>query len=300
MNSTQTVDSVFLFILAISVALLTGIVVTMIWFAVRYNRRRHPVAEDVPDNLILEIAWVLLPLLIVLAMFFYGWKGFRFMRAVPANALTVKVYARMWQWSFEYENGRTEGTLVVPAGRPVKLLITSRDVLHSLFIPAFRIKEDAVPGMQTYLWFLPDRAGEYDLFCSEYCGQGHSAMITRVRVLGAEDYAQWAGKTTAEASVKGGTSLSGLLQKKGCLGCHSTDGTKKAGPTLKGLFSSNVEVITSGKERTVVADEEYLRKSIADPKADIVKGFPPIMPQMKDEISADDLAELVREIKELK
>jgi len=300
MNSTQTVDNVFLLILAISVGLLTGIVTTMIYFAIRYNSKRHPFSENIRDNLTLEIVWVVIPLIIVLAMFFYGWKGFRFMRTVPANAIQVKAYARMWQWSFEYENGRTDGTLVVPAGRPVKLLITSRDVLHSLFIPAFRIKEDAVPGMQTYLWFLPDREGEYDLFCSEYCGRGHSSMITKVKVVADDNFRVWLNKEGVMPAETGKAPMASLLQKKGCLSCHSADGTKKVGPTFKGLFGSSVEVITSGKERIVVADEEYLRRSLADPKADIVKGFPPIMPQMKDEISPDELSELVRKIQGLK
>ena len=147
MNSTQIVDNVFIFILAISVALFAGVVITMLYFVVRYDRRRNPVPENIEGNLFLEIIWVVIPLIIVLSMFFYGWKGFRFIRTAPPNAMQVKVTARMWQWSFEYENNRKSPELVVPAGRPVQLSITSVDVLHSLFIPAFRIKEDAVPGI---------------------------------------------------------------------------------------------------------------------------------------------------------
>jgi len=297
MNSTQTVDNVFLFIVAISVALLTGIVVTMIWFAVRYNRKRHPVPENVPDNLLLETIWVVIPLLIVLAMFFYGWTGFRFMRTVPANALQIKAFGQMWRWSFEYDNGRTADTLMVPAGRPVKLLITSRDVLHSLFIPAFRIKEDAVPGMQTYLWFLPDQEGEYDLFCSEYCGQGHSSMITKVKVVSAKNFREWLSNVSERHEETDKTSL---LQKKGCLACHSLDGNRKVGPSFKGLFGSSVLVITSGQERTVVADEEYLKRSVMDPQADIVKGYPPVMPPQKDTVAPEEIEEIVEAIRELK
>ena len=299
-NSTQTVDNVFIFIVTISVALLAGIVITMIYFVLRYSRTRNPEPENIKGNLLLEIIWVIIPLVIVLAMFFYGWKGFRFMRIVPANALPVKAYARMWQWSFEYENGRTTDRLIVPSGRPVKLIITSRDVLHSLFIPAFRIKEDAVPGMLTHLWFLPDGAGDYDLFCSEYCGTGHSSMITKVQVISAEDFQKWYQEGPKGRTGKVEEGGAELLQKKGCLACHSTDGTRKIGPTFKGLFGSKIMVLTAGKEHEIIADEEYLRRSVMEPQADIVKGFPPVMPPQKDSVSQEELSSIIEYIKGLK
>lgn len=299
-NSTQTVDSVFLFIVTISVALLAGIVVTMIYFVVRYSRERNPEPENIEGNLLLEIIWVVIPLAIVLAMSFYGWKGFTFMRTVPANALPVKAYARMWQWSFEYENGRTTDRLIVPSGRPVKLIITSSDVLHSLFIPAFRIKEDAVPGMQTHLWFLPDSQGDFDLFCSEYCGTGHSSMITKVQVISADDFRKWYQEGPAEKPGQAEGNGAGLLKEKGCLACHSTDGTNKVGPTFKGLFGSRVRVVTAGKEHEVTADEEYLKRAVMDPGADIVKGYPPVMPPQKDNLTREELSEVIGYIKGLK
>jgi cytochrome c oxidase subunit II len=299
-TSTQAVDNVFLFIVAISVALLAGIVVTMLWFVVRYSRTRNPEPEDIEGNLLLEIVWVVIPLIIVLAMFFYGWRGFRFMRMVPPNAMPVKAIGQMWQWNFEYENSRTNDQLVVPLGRPVKLVITSRDVVHSLFIPAFRVKEDAVPGMETYLWFLPDTVGEYDLFCSEYCGTGHSSMITKVKVVSAADFEEWYTKErkaeSGEAKIEGRE----LLEKKGCLACHSIDGSKKIGPTLKGLFGSRVIVVEAGKEVVLTADEAYLHRSIMDPQADIVKGFPPVMPPQKDSLTPKELEEIIEYIRELK
>lgn len=299
-TSTQTVDGVFLFILAISVALFAGVITTMLYFVVRYSRSRNPDPENIPDNVLLEVVWVIVPLLIVLAMFFYGWKGFRIMRTVPPNSLEVQVYAAMWRWSFEYGNGKTTGELIVPAGRPVKLLIASRDVLHSLFIPAFRIKEDAVPGMQTYLWFLPDSEGSYDLFCSEYCGEGHSSMITKVKVISARDFQGWYEEGAAKKAATAGPDGMALLRGKGCLACHSNDGSRKIGPTFKGLFGSTVTVLTGDREREVIADEAYLRKSVLDPQADIVKGFPAVMPPEKDNVSPEELEAIVGAIKGLK
>ncbi|MBA4373335.1 MAG: cytochrome c oxidase subunit II [Thermodesulfovibrio sp.] len=299
-NSAQTVDSIFLFIVAISVALLAGIVITMIYFVIRYSRERNPEPENIEGNVWLEITWIVIPLILVLAMFFYGWRGFRFMRTVPPNALLVKAVASMWQWNFEYENNRTTEILVVPSGRPVKLIISSRDVLHSLFIPAFRIKEDAVPGIQTYLWFLPDRIGEYDLFCSEYCGEGHSSMITKVKVISAEDFLKWYQEGTIKPAGKAEKDGPGLLQKKGCLACHSLDNSKKMGPTFKGLFGSTVTVIIAGKEHELAADDEYLRRSVMEPQAEIVKGYPPVMPPQKDNLTPEELSEIIEYIKELK
>ncbi len=299
-TSTQAVDNIFLFIVAISVALLAGIVITMLWFVVRYSRTRNTEPEDIEGNLLLEIVWVVIPLIIVMAMFFYGWQGFRFLRTVPPNALPVKAFGQMWQWSFQYEDGRTENILTVPQGRPVKLTITSRDVVHSLFIPAFRVKEDAVPGMQTHLWFLPDTVGEYDLFCSEYCGTGHSSMITKVKVIPASDFDKWYAEGSAERKGEAKEGGRELLEKKGCLLCHTTDGTKKIGPTFRGLFGSRVTVVTAGKEHDIIADEEYLHRSVMDPQADIVKGYPPVMPPQKDNVSPKELEEIIEYIKGLK
>jgi cytochrome c oxidase subunit 2 len=275
-TTTEAVDAVFFFIFGISALMLVGITATIIFFVVKYNRRRNPAPQPSPNyNIPLETAWTILPTIIVLVMFWYGWSGYTTLRNVPADALPVKVVGRQWSWSFEYANGRTSDRLFVPAGRPVRLELTSADVLHNFYIPAFRVKVDAVPGMTTQLWFMPQEPGSYDAFCAEYCGVAHSAMITTVEALPADEFERWYAKVAEEVADG-----SALLEKHGCLGCHSLDGTPRVGPTFKGLFGRQVTVITDGKERTLTADADYIRHSIREPQADLVKGFPPVMPQL--------------------
>ena len=300
---TATVNEVFLFILVISTVILIGVTCTMIFFVVKYNRKKNLTPENIESNLLLEITWLVIPTVLVLAMFYYGWSGFRFMRTVPDNAMTVKAAGRMWSWQFEYENGKRSGELRVPLGRPVKLIITSQDVLHSLFIPAFRIKQDAIPGRDTFLWFLPDKTGRYDLFCSEYCGVAHSSMISNVIVTEEEDFFAWyneAGKP--ETGAGEGVTSQGhqLLEDKGCLGCHTVDGTVGLGPGLKDLFGRKEAVITGGTEREIMVDEEYLKKSILHPDSDIVKGFDDIMPSQEGNVSDEEINEIITYLKGLK
>lgn len=300
----SSVDAVFYAISGVSVVLLVGVTAVMIFFVIRYRKSRNPNPENIEGNMTLEILWTVIPTLLVLAMFYVGWKGFVFMRTVPDNAMLVKVTARKWSWSFEYGNGKKTDVLTIPIHTPVKLSISSSDVLHSLFIPAFRVKEDAVPGMETYLWFQPDETGSYDLFCTEYCGVGHSAMITTVEVVPEKEFAAWYKKekkpvvATAKEPKK---KLSGqkLIKDKGCIVCHSSDGSKLVGPSFKGIFGRATVVVTAGKERSITADEAYIRKSILDPNADVVKGYPPIMPPQKDLLSTDEVQAIIEHLKTL-
>jgi cytochrome c oxidase subunit 2 len=299
-NLSGSVDNVFYFITGISLALLVGVTGTMLTFVYRYSRKRNPNPEDVKDNVPLEIIWTVIPTLLVLAMFWVGWKGFQYMRTVPPDAMLVKVTARMWSWSFKYENGRQSTTLNLPLGRPVKLSITSVDMLHSLSIPAFRVKEDAVPGRETYLWFLPDETGTYDLFCTEYCGTGHSDMTTKVEVMPVSDFESWyIGNTGTESTAKKFPDGARLVQEKGCTACHSLDGTAKVGPTLKGIYGRKTIVLTSGKEHELTVNEEYIRRSLLEPQSDIVKGFPPIMPSQKGLLKEDELDAIILYLKNL-
>ena len=192
MSSVQGVDLAFWYILGISIALLTGITVVMVYFVVKFRRSKNPVASDIRDNYTLEIIWTIIPTLIALSMFYVGWKSYIGLRTVPEDAMEVEVIGQMFSWIFVYDNDKeTENELVVPEGQAIKLNISSKDVLHSFFVPAFRIKVDAVKGMETYVWFQADEVGEYDIQCTEYCGVDHSAMVGKLKIIPEDEFNIW-------------------------------------------------------------------------------------------------------------
>ena len=296
--SGRVVDNVFLYILLICVFLLGLITFLMVYFVIRYRREKHPRPAEIEGSTWLEITWTVIPTLIVLTMFYYGLTGFQFLRKVPEGSMVVRVIARQWSWLFQYENGAKDLELRVPVGRPVKLILTSEDVIHGFYAPAFRIKQDAVPRMETYLWFQPTQTGTFDVLCSQYCGLEHSRMLTKIIALPEEDFMKWYQGRKEEVALKGPPSGSKLHQEKGCFACHSTDGTPRVGPTFKGLFGKTEVVLTGGKERTIVADEAFIRKHITEPNVDIVKGYPPVMPKVS--LSEEELTALVEFIRNLK
>jgi cytochrome c oxidase subunit II len=275
--STGKVDSAFFFIVAAAVVLLVGVMATMLVFVVRYNHRRHPQSRPVRESVGLEIVWTVVPLVLVLVMFYFGWVDFEYIRNPPPDAMTVEVTARQWSWLFAYVNGKADDVLRVPLDRPVRLVMTSLDVLHCLYIPAFRIKEDCVPGMKTHMWFEADELGSYDLFCTEYCGVGHAHMRSRVVVMPQADFDGWYAQPEETGVVAQGLKA---LKSGGCLGCHTLDGTKKVGPTFRGLVGSSQVVLRGGKEQMVNVDTGYVRRYILDPNKDVVKGYPAIMPKV--------------------
>jgi cytochrome c oxidase subunit 2 len=297
--SGRVVENVFIYIGLISVFLLMLIAFLIIYFVIRYRAKKNPHPADIRGSVWLEIVWTAVPTFLVLTMFYYGLTGFERLRKVPEGAMKIRVTSRMWSWGFEYENGMKVEDLKVPVGKPIHLILTSEDVIHSFYVPALRIKQDALPGMENHLWFEATRAGTYDVLCAEYCGLRHSYMLTKLVVLSEEEFNAWYESGLKKKGARKATPPGAqLFQEKGCRACHSTDGAPGAGPTLKGIFGKSVVVLTEGKERTLVADEAYLRKSILEPNADVVKGFPSIMPAQK--MPENEIDHLIHYMKELK
>jgi cytochrome c oxidase subunit 2 len=295
--TVAAVDNVFIYILAFSVLLFFAIVFLMLFFAVRYRKARNPQPTEFRSHTGLEVLWIALATLLVLTMFVYGVAGFNVLRGTPKDSMTVKVDSRQWAWSFEYANGLKNSDLVVPMGRDLRLVLSSRDVIHSFYVPALRIKQDTVPGMTTYAWFKAPQPGTYDILCAEYCGERHSAMLAKLIVLPPDQFAQWYSGQAIEAAGLPAPSANPagqeLLQQKGCLGCHSTDGSRRVGPTFKGLYGRTVEVTTAGKRRTLKADDAYIRSSILTPSTDVVVGFRDIMPPGKPELTDREIEQIV-------
>ncbi len=302
--TAAAVDSTFIYILVFSLLLFFAIVFLMVYFLVRYRKSRNPQPTEIPGHAGLEILWIGLATLLVLTMFFYGLAGFRFLRRAPADSLPVKVTSRQWSWLFEYPNGLKSVELIAPLGRNIRLELHSEDVIHSFFVPALRIKQDTVPGMTTQAWFRAGQTGSFDILCAEYCGERHSAMLSKLIVLPPQQFALWyAGKPV---EIAGLAAASGepvgmeLLRQKGCLACHSTDGSQLAGPTFKGLFGRSEQVIHEGRLETIAVDDEYLRRSITTPAADLVAGFRNLMPPGKPALSDQEIEEIVAYLHELR
>ncbi|MFC1529770.1 cytochrome c oxidase subunit II [Gemmatimonadota bacterium] len=291
-----SVNSTFLFMVIVSVFFLVLITALMIGFAIRYRHDRHPKAEQIEGNLVLEIIWTVIPLVLVGFMFWYGFEGFRLMRDVPEDAMIVQVTGRMWDWSFRYENGKTSERLYVPIHQPVKVVLNSVDVNHSFFIPAYRVKEDVVPGRETYLWFKPQSLGETNIFCAEYCGQQHSYMMSEVVVMGDDEFQAWLADEAP--TIPEGPGGAVVLERNSCLNCHSLDGTRDTGPSFLGLYGSTQVVIQGSQEVTVTVDETFLRRSIVHPEAERAKGFRTNMPPPVD-ITEEEIDEIIEYLKTL-
>lgn len=299
-NFVQGVDNAFLFIVGIAVFFLLSITAVMIWFMYKYRRENNPVSTHIPGNNTLELIWTIIPTLIVLAMFWFGFKGYMPMRDMPDGAMKVRVVGRMWSWTFEYENGKKSPKLILPINKPVVLDMVSEDVIHSFYIPAFRVKEDVVPGRTNKMWFIPQLLGEYDIYCAEYCGLRHAYMLTTVVVVEQDEYDEWVAAgldTTALDLVSAGFQV---LQVHGCGACHSSDGTKLVGSTFKDLYGSRVEIVDGKGTKKVLADDDYIRRAVYDPNAEIVKGYTPgLMPSYKGQVSDAEMANLLEYLKSI-
>jgi len=265
----------------------------MIFFVVKYNRKKNPKATQIKDNTVLETTWITLPFILVLFMFYIGWEGFIPMRQDPKDAMHVKAIGRMWKWQFEYPGNKVSDTLVLPIHKSVRIDLVSKDVIHGFFVPAFRIKEDCVPGKNNYTWFIPGEQGDFDLLCSAYCGVNHSYMSAIIRVVPEERFKKWLAVLPVR---KVDTSLGHkVLEKNGCIACHSLDGTKMVGPTFKGLYGSSVEVSTDGTVHKVTADSAYIRTSIIDPGKDVVTGYTKGLMKSYNHMITDKDIQLVNE-----
>jgi cytochrome c oxidase subunit II len=302
-NFVKGVDTAFLVILSISFFFLIAVTVAMLVFIYKYHRKRNPVATQIEGNTTLEAIWVIIPLLITLLMFYYGWAGWKPMTKAPDGAMEVTVYGRMWNFMFEYENGKMVDTLYLPINQPVKLNLVAMDVLHSLYIPAFRVKQDMVPGKKdNFMWFEPQREGTYELYCAEYCGLEHSYMYSYVKVMEDSAFQAWVADTTLVAEEVVSPSATGrrIMQNIGCFACHSLDGAKLVGPTFAGLWGSEKTVITGGTTRQVLVDEDYIHRSIFDPNADIVEGFGRgLMLSYKGMLTEEDVDQIIEYLKTL-
>jgi cytochrome c oxidase subunit 2 len=292
------VDWLFNLILGISVVFFVIIVVVMVLFVVRYRRREGHDAERSPShNLPLELTWTIIPLLLVVVIFYFGFRSFLDMATPPANAYEVLVTGQKWKWSFTYPNGYVDENLHVPVNRPVRLVMSSADVIHSLYVPAFRIKMDAVPGRYSTAWFEATQPGEYDLLCAEYCGTSHSDMLASVVVHPVGEFETWLAEASdflaTMSPVDAGRKL---YQVRGCAQCHSVDGTAKVGPTFDGIFGAS-HAMTDGA--SVAVDENYLRQSILEPTALVRAGYEPVMPTYQGRLKDEEIAAIIEFIKSL-
>ncbi|MDX2474762.1 MAG: cytochrome c oxidase subunit II [Candidatus Krumholzibacteria bacterium] len=289
------VDNAFIFILGTSVLLLIGVTLAMIIMVVKYRRSKNPNPAQIEGSVTLETLWTVLPTILVLVMFYYGWAGFKVMRDIPDDAMPVTVTGQMWSWVFEYENGKQSTELIVPTGRNVKLNLESVDVIHSFFVPAFRLKEDCVPGRHNKAWFQSTRDGEFNIFCAEYCGERHSAMLSLVKSIPPREFDEWLGVDP------GPPEGAQLLAIKGCTACHSLDGSKLIGPSFKGAYGRTETVLTDGVAREIVVDDDYIRKSMLEPDADLVEGYPKgLMPPQGTLLKDADIDAIIEVLKELK
>lgn len=271
----------------------------MVYFAVKYKRRSaNDSTPYISHNHFLEFLWSFIPLVIFLAVFVWGWVVYHNMRTFPDNALEVHVIGKQWSWDFQYKSGKVSANdFYVPVNTPIKLIMTSKDVIHSFYIPSMRIKQDVVPGRYTALWFNSEKLGDFQVFCAEYCGAAHSAMLAKVHVVSQEDYEKWLqesdeGLTLAQRGEK-------LFTGKGCVACHSVDGSIKVGPTWKSLWGVKGHEMTDGTK--VDIDENYIRESIVSPNAKVVKGFNAgVMPSFQGQITDEEISSIIEYMKTLK
>jgi len=288
------VDALFVFLVVLSTLMSVAIFTMILVFAIRFRKRPGVQAEQIEGSTPLEITWSVVPLGIFMMIFVWGAVIYFQERTPPQGATEVYVVAKQWMWKLQHQEGQREiNQLHIPVGRDVKLIMTSQDVIHSFYVPAFRIKQDVLPGRYTTAWFHATKPGTYHLFCAEYCGTQHSGMIGQVVVMEPAQYQAWlsGGPATGTLAENGQE----IFQQLGCSTCHRSD-TQGRGPNLLGVFGKPVQLEDG---RTVLADENYVRESILSPAAKVVAGFKPIMPTFQGIVSEEQVNALVAYVKSL-
>jgi cytochrome c oxidase subunit 2 len=291
----RDVDTLYFFILAVTSFFALAVAVSVIYFGLRYHRTHEgEIGARIEGSLPLELLWSVIPTIIAMFMFGWGATVFYHLRRPPDEAMQIYAVGKQWMWKFQHPEGQREiNELHIPVGRPIKITISSEDVLHSLYFPAFRTKMDAIPGRYTELWFQADKTGSYHIFCSEYCGTNHSGMVGTVTVMDPAEYQAWlqgggVGGSLAERGAR-------LFESLACNSCHLDTGRGR-GPSLKDIVGTTVQ-LEDGSSATV--DEAYLRESILNSQAKIVKGFTPLMPTFQGLISEENLVALIEHVKSL-
>jgi cytochrome c oxidase subunit 2 len=290
------VDALYFFLVGLSAFFSILIAGLIVYFAVKFRRRTpQSVGAQIHGGMLLEITWSVIPLIITMGIFVWGASVFFAMSRPPDETLNVYVVGKQWMWKFQHLDGQREiNELHVPVGRPVKMIMTSEDVIHDFFVPAFRVKADVIPGRYTSVWFQPTKPGRYHLFCAEYCGTRHSGMIGSVVVMDPSEYQTWLSGGTPEGSLASAGAK--LFADLACNTCHRPDAQGR-GPVLEGLFGNTV---TLQSAETVTVDEAYIRESILTPSAKIAAGFQPIMPTFQGLVTEEQLLELIEYVKSLK
>lgn len=291
------VDTLFYFILVTSAIFFVGVMGAMVTFAWRYRRRsENDRPEPVRESKLVEASWIAIPSILVAVVFVWGFRVFLELGIAPPNAYEINVTARKWSWSFTYPNGAASTDLHVPVNRPVKLRMISEDVIHSFFVPAFRVKADVLQGRYSYVWFEATRADTFNIVCAEYCGTAHSDMYANVVVQSQDDFEGWLAENMDDESLTPAERGERIYQQQGCMPCHSLDGTTPIGPSFLGLAGSTRN-FTDGT--SAVADDNYIRMSIVNPGQQVVEGFLPVMPpQYAATLSTEEIDALVAFIQE--
>lgn len=294
-------NDLFNFVMGVSLLFFIPLIFIIVFFSYKYHHTKNKKVTDFHGNVPLEILWTVVPTILVLFIFSWGWFVYKKQHRAPADSFEIRVFGQQWRWKFSYNNGKeTVGELVVPAGRRIKLLMTSEDVIHSFFLPDFRVKNDVVPGLYTSVWFEATEPGEHIVYCSEYCGGLHSNMLATVKVLPQGEWIKWWNKreeTGRDLSKSPEERGEALTKKYACISCHSTDGSTLIGPSFLNLWGKTEE-LTNGKK--VIVDEDYVRAKILNPNQSSVKGYPQVMPSFQGLITEEEILDIIAYMKNLK